>query len=95
MDWRCAEHPHTARQTAKPCLKGAEAAAPTSESDTAWPAKAVPTQSTCVWRSDGCYQAGPKRQSGARTFDLLAAFLDRRDRLEPKAELIWPGLVVE
>ncbi len=35
---------------------------------------------------------------GARAFDLLAALVERRDRVVPKAELldlVWPGLVVE
>ena len=35
---------------------------------------------------------------GARAFDVLAALVERRDRLVPKAELLelaWPGLVVE
>lgn len=35
---------------------------------------------------------------GARAFDVLAALVDQRDRVVPKAELldlVWPGLVVE
>ena len=35
---------------------------------------------------------------GARAFDLLAALVEHRDRVVPKAELldlVWPGLVVE
>ena len=41
---------------------------------------------------------GTEAVIGARAFDLLAALVERRDRLVPKAELIelvWPGLVVE
>ena len=41
---------------------------------------------------------GAKAVISVRAFDLLAALVERRDRLMPKAELIelvWPGLVVE